>query len=370
LSGSGYYQGISQYTKNVLLSLLKNREHDYLLFPGFKLRRYNNNETFNFSNENNARFVWSPIPMRIIEKLWKFDWPPIESLVGKADIFFAPNFFLPSVNQAKTVATVHDLSFIYNPKWFPKNEAKIREINLIKTLKNADAIIAVSNFTADELKNYFPEISNKVFIVYEAPSSEFKIRNYIETSSVKKRYNLENDIILYVGALEPRKNLIALIDGFLKLRKAQKTKSQLVIAGLPGYNSKEIMFAAKDGIMRNWIRFPGYIPQEDLPALYSAAKLFCYFSIYEGFGLPPLEALSCGTKVLTSNLPVFKEILGENAYYVNPKSVSDISEKIEFCEKNDINELSKRIEWASKYSWDKTSEKHLEIFKKIYENSN
>jgi alpha-1,3-rhamnosyl/mannosyltransferase len=370
LSGSGYYEGISQYTKNVLISLTKNKEHNFLLFPGFNSIRNNNIKTLGFSNDDNIRLVWSPIPMGIIEKLWKFNWPPVEALVGHADIFFAPNFFLPPVKQAKTVATIHDLSFVYNPKWFPKNEAKIRQLNLIKTLKNADAIIAVSNFTAGEIKNSFPEISNKIFTIYEAPSPVFKFRNSSETSSVKKRFNLENDIILYVGALEPRKNLIALINGFLKLRSAEKTKSQLVIAGLPGYKSQEIMFAAREGIVRNWIRFPGYIPQEDMPALYSAAKLFCYLSSYEGFGLPPLEALACGTPVMVSRIPVFMEILGSHALYVDPLNITEISDGIAQCEKKPISSIEERVSRASQFSWQKASSQTLALFERIHENCN
>lgn len=306
--------------------------------------------------------------MKILERLWETGWPPLEWITGAVDVLFEPNFFPPPVRRSKLVATVHDLSFVRNPDWFPKNQAAHRTAKLMKTVQLADAIIAVSNFTADEIRSLSPQAAGKVHVVHEAPGPEFRPQPFDKISAVKKRLNIEDDFILYVGAIEQRKNLIALIQAFLGLREAGATNSQLVLAGIDGYGSGEVKKAALKGIQREWIRFIGYLEQEDMPALYSSARLFCYLSLYEGFGLPPLEALACGTAAVVSRIPALQEILGPHAAYVDPGNLSEISDGIARCEKEPLSSIEERVAWASHYSWQKASKQTLSLLSTVYEN--
>ena len=306
--------------------------------------------------------------MKILEPLWGTGWPPLEWITGEVDVVFEPNFFPPPIRRSKLVVTVHDLSFVRNPDWFPKNQAAHRTAKLMKTIQRADAIIAVSDFTADEIRSFCPQAAGKVHVVHEAPGPEFKPQPFDKISAVKKRLNIEDDFILYVGAIELRKNLIALIQAFLGLRKAGATNSKLVLAGLDGYGSEEVKKAALKGIQRGWIRFVGYLDQEDMPALYSSARLFCYLSLYEGFGLPPLEALACGTAAVVSRIPVFQEILGPHASYVDPGNLSEISDGIARCETEPLSSLEERVAWASRYSWQKASKQTLSLLSTVHEN--
>lgn len=370
LAGSSNLNGVSQYTRHLVTDLILSKEHTFLLFPGYN--RHKNQYIYEYLSyfQENIRWKWSPIPMLILEKLWKTGWPPLELITGKADVVFEPNFFAPPVKNARVILTVHDLSFVRHPEWFPKNEAALRTNMLMENLSRADAIISVSRFTADEIRNFWPQAEDKVHVIYEAPGPEFQPLAAEKIKALKSRLNLDDHFILYLGAIEFRKNLTSLIRGFLRLRKSGGTKSQLVLAGLKGYGYEEVMKAAYEGIRHDWIRFAGFVKQDELSALYAAADLFCYLSHYEGFGLPPLEALACGTPVMVSRIPVLMEIMGSHALYVDPLNISEISDGIAQCEKKQISPIEERIAWASQFNWQKASEQTLALFKRIYENRN
>jgi len=303
--------------------------------------------------------------MRLLEQLWRTGWPPLEWITGPVDIFFEPNFFLPPLGRAKAVVTVHDLSFQRYPKWFPNGVAKRRVRQLRKTLDRADAVIAVTNFTANEIRRFWPQYEDKVQVIHEAPGPEFQSQSPQKIQEIVNRLGLHDPFILYVGALEHRKNVTSLVRAFLQLKEAGGTECQLVLAGTLGHGSKEIMSLASDGLRRRWIRFLGFIKQEDLPALYCASRLFCCLSWYEGFGLPPLEALACGTPVIVSRIPVFQEILGPHARYVNPSDIVNISRVIAECEESAPSSAKDRSLWASKFSWHKATQQTYELFQRV-----
>lgn len=369
LSGSPNLNGISQYTKHLLTHLFLSKEHSFFLFPGFSRPKNHNIYEYFLNFPENVRWKWSPVPIRIVEKLWKTGWPPLELITGKMDVLFEPNFFAPPIRNAKIVTTVHDLSFVWHPEWFPGNEAARRTKMLIENLSRADALIAVSRFTADEIGNFWPQAQDKVHVICEAPGPEFQPPTAEKIRAViKSRLNLNDHFILYLGALELRKNLTSLVRGYLRLRKGGGTKSKLVLAGLKGHGYEEVIKVAYEGIRHGWIQFAGYVNQDEVSALYGAADLFCYLSHYEGFGLPPLEALACGTPVLASRIPVLMETLGPHALYVDPLNIPEISDGIAQCEKKPVSSIEERIAWASRFTWQKASEKTLDLFERIHEN--
>lgn len=366
LAGSKELKGVSQYTKHLVSELIKQTsEISFLLFPGFNQPR--NRIIFEYfpTLPEHSHWIWSSIPMQIVERLWHFGWPPIEYITGPIDLFFEPNFFLPPINNAKSVVTIHDLSFQRHPEWFPKRVASQRIQQLENTLITADHIIAVSHFTASEIRELWPQHREKTSVIHKAAGVEFQPVESEKIVDLARRYHFEDPFFLYTGTIESRKNIEKLISSYLYLRQSGKTKCQLILAGSLGYGSKEILQAAAPGLEKDWIRLIGFLKQEDLPSLYSAAKALCYLSRYEGFGLPPLEALACGTPVLVSDIPVFHEILGPQAHYVSPSNEHEIADGLIDVEKIDKSTANECIAWASRYTWERAASDTLSVFRKI-----
>jgi alpha-1,3-rhamnosyl/mannosyltransferase len=367
LAGSRELKGVSQYTRHLTSGLLKRAGADvsFLLFPGFNHAR--NRTVCGFFPDllASARCIWSTVPMQIMERLWHFGWPPIEFITGRIDVFFEPNFFLPPLGKARSAVTVHDLSFYRHPEWFPEGVASGRVKKMGKTLRAADHVIAVSHFTADEIKDVWPQHSGKISVIHEAAGPEFQPAGPDRLAELTGKYNLQDPFFLYTGTIEARKNVEKLISAFMYLRRSGGTKCQLILAGSPGYGAETILAAAAQGIEKGWIRVMGFLNQDDLPSMYSSAEGFCYLSRYEGFGLPPLEALACGTPVLVSDIPVFREILGPRGYFANPANENEISEGLVRLEKTDRFTADECIAWASQYSWERAASETFSVFRMI-----
>lgn len=366
LAGSSELKGISQYTRNLLSELLKERSVSFRLFPGFNHR--GNRIVFDFFPKlpDSSSWKWSPVPMQLVEKLWNINWPPIEWFTGPIDILLEPDFFVPPHRRSsKVVTTIHDLSFQRHPEWFPKGVATERTRRLEESLRCAQRIIAVSEFTARELEHLWPRYFEKVRVIYEAAGDEFHPVEEKRILELTERLGLGEPFFLYTGTIEARKNIESLISAYTGLRRSGGTKCRLVLAGSPGYGSQAIIRAASMGIEKGWIKFIGYVKQEDLPTLYSAARALCYLSWYEGFGLPPLEALACGTPVLVSRIPVFEEILGPAACYADPGNEEEIARGLGTVEEAGGISQETRMKLASRYSWKRAASQTLALMRRI-----
>jgi glycosyltransferase involved in cell wall biosynthesis len=186
--------------------------------------------------------------------------------------------------------------------------------------------------------------------------------------SIKKKYNINGDYILYLGTLEPRKNLERLIEAYAAVKESEKAAPLLVIAGGKGWLYESIFETVKRFGIENSVIFTGYVPDADKPALLSGAKVFCFPSLYEGFGMPPLEAMACGTPVLTSNVASLPEVCGDAAYYVNPLLVSEIEQGIKqlcFNEELRNNLIQKGEERVKLFSWDKIAEQLHNLYQEL-----
>ena len=144
--------------------------------------------------------------------------------------------------------------------------------------------------------------------------------------------------------------------------RSGRTECLLVLAGSLGHGADKLLDMAREAIEKGWVRLPGYVDQDDLPGLYSAARAFCCLSLYEGFGLPPLEALACGTPVLASRIPVFEEVLGSAAHFVDPHDEVEIASGLEATDKSDPSRVQERIERASRYSWKRAATEMISVF--------
>lgn len=261
----------------------------------------------------------------------------------------------------KNVITIHDIT----PVLFPETQNSMHVFHhkyLVPLILNkADVVITDSNNSKQDIIRYYGIADDKVRVIHLGVDETYK------PVSEKGKFveSIEGPYILNVGTLEPRKNLITLIESF-KLAKAAGIPHKLVIAGIKGWGDiiieKEIKGIESDVI------FAGYLPQEDLPGLYSFADIFIYPSIYEGFGLPPLEAMACGTPVITSNVSSLPEVVGDAAITIEPKDEKNLSEMIlKVLDDSELRESLKRkgLERARLFSWEKTAKETLKVYESV-----
>ena len=247
---------------------------------------------------------------------------------SRLDVFFSPNLNFTSISQnVKHVLTIHDLSFEIVPDCFSAKQRLWHKIvNPKKQCERADIILTPSENTRKDVVELYGIDEKKVRVLKPGLSANFlKLETGNWKLGIKEKYDLPEKYILFLGAIEPRKNVIGIIEAFRKSKLITDHWS-LIIAGPTGWKSGEILRAI-DGTDK--IRYIGYIPAGDKPALYALADVFVYPSLYEGFGFPVLEAMASGTPVITSNRSSLPEVAGDAAYLVNPYNVSEIARAME-----------------------------------------
>jgi glycosyltransferase involved in cell wall biosynthesis len=355
------FSGVESYTVNVLEQLLtRDRENTYTLFyNGFKRKR------FEYLHFINAKYKQTGYPNRLLNLSIKLTGRPyLESLIGPCDILFLPNWNLCSVRpETKVILTVHDLSPIIMPEMYNiKARMWHSFINIKKLVHRADAIIAVSQHTKDALTEILKVPESRVSVAKLGVDQE-SFSPYLDVDqlrAVRNNYGLPGDFMLFIGTIEPRKNLYNLIEAFDRL----EDPSHLVIAGKWGWKYREILNRIEKSPKRRMIKIIGYIPEADKPYIMKLARAFVWPSLYEGFGLPVLEAMSVGTPVLTSQVTSLPEVVGESALLVNPYNADDIAKGMEMVLRNES--LRERyavrgIERSREFTWDKTAAKLADI---------
>ena len=291
---------------------------------------------------------------------------PLRLKKNKYHLVFNPSavstFFKFSIPN---IVTAFDLTPILFPETHTSKTYFVYKFFLPRTLKNADKIIAISQNTKDDLIKHFNIPEEKIRVIYLAANKSYKLLPNEEINKIKIKYNLNYSFILYVGTLEPRKNIVRLIEAFYKARNENSINHKLVFTGRKGWKYENIFNKIKELNLEKDIIFTGYVSDEDLPALYNTADLFVYPSIYEGFGLPPLEAMACGTPVITSNVSSLPEVVGNAGIMVNPYNVNELADKITEVLTNEElkKELSQKgLERAKLFSWEKCAKETMEVF--------
>lgn len=255
---------------------------------------------------------------------------PVETFTGCIDIFHSPDFVLPPVWRAHTVLTIHDLSFLTTPETFePGLQAYLTQA-VPRAVARAGHILADSKSTRDDLVAYLGVAPDRITVAYPGVDPDFRPLDDRSIKAVCDRYRLTRPFILSVSTLQPRKNYPALIEAYARLKSmgGQATELSLVVVGSKGWLYQEIFETVERLGVSDQVRFLGFVRDEDLPALYNAAEVFALPSLYEGFGLPVLEALACGTPVVTSNVSSLPEVAGDAALLVSPHDVEALSQAL------------------------------------------
>ncbi len=276
-------------------------------------------------------------------------------------------FFLN--RNIKKILTIHDLIPLLFPKTYSRDTSFLWNSSL-KLIKNRiDHVIAVSQKTKDDCIKYFDIPDEKVTIIPNAVNARYKpIKNIEEVkNNLKMSYKLTDPFILFTGRIEARKNVPVLIKALYKLKK-MGLKHKLVVVGGRGWKYEETIGEIERLNLQESVIFPGYVPDEDLVKLYNAADLFVYPSLYEGFGLPPLEAMACGTPVITSNTSSLPEVVGNAGIMVNPKDVNGLAESMHRVLTDNVlkEDLSKKsLERSKKFSWEKSANETWKVYESI-----
>jgi len=384
------YGGVKEYTLNLLHALFSlDQKNEYHIFynsfgqidaPDFK----------KYPNVTIHQFHWPNKLLNLSMRL--FNYPKLDKLIFQnyhlppttyhLDLFFLPNLnFIALSLKCKLIATVHDLSFHYFPEFYSlKQQLRHKAIDYKRLLSQPTKIITVSEHTKNDLIETFDIATEKIEVVYPClsnpPQSPFlkgggrgslPFPPEADQPLEDKKGEPERDFILYLGTLEPRKNIESIIEAYKILKKKNSNLPKLIIAGPKGWRYKSI-FKIIDSSIKNDVVFSSQVSEEEKIALYQSAKLFIFPSFYEGFGLPPLEAASFGVPIIASTVSSLPEVLGDAAFYVNPWNVAELAEAMDFLLHNE--EMRAKLsqagkQQAAKFQNQESAAKLLRIFEEV-----
>lgn len=366
--------GVATYTHALVEALLKvDQDNHYLLFGSSFRRRELIKDFVENLRAGNARPKISFLPPKFLEFLWNgVHLFPIENFTGSLDVFHSSDWLEPPTRTAKKVTTIHDFAVYKYPETFVSRgghdiiQNQKRRLHFVKNY--SDMIIAVSEATKKDALEILNIPEEKIKVIYEAGDPIYSKRSLEEIEETKTKYKIKDDYLLCVGTREPRKNLDRVMMAFVEITTANPDLT-LVIAGKYGWGQDlGTKYNPPTGGQNTKFKILGFVEKEDLARLYSGAKAFLYPSLYEGFGLPILEAMNCDCPVITSNLGAMKEIAGGAAILVEPRAVEEIASAIsKVCRSSQTREdlVAKGRKRVSQFSWEKAALHTLEAYRQV-----
>lgn len=295
---------------------------------------------------------------------------PKQLVAQGVNIFHDPGYFLPMLGKRlNKVVTFHDMvPFVHKETNSKKYFSYMRTVITISA-RIADRIIADSEITKQDILRILKLPESKVKVIYLAARKIFQpLPDPTRLAAVRARLNLTRPYILNVGTIEPRKNIQRLLEAYHSLRKLKKIPHQLVIVGPKGWLYKPVLQKISTLDLDEHVIMTGYVEDQDLVALYNGADLFIFPSLYEGFGLPPLEAIACGAPVASSNTSCLPEILGDAAVYFDPYNVDNIADSIMSVLDNPTLACKLRSagpQRAARFSWEQTARQTLDVYREL-----
>jgi glycosyltransferase involved in cell wall biosynthesis len=356
----GQRAGVGNYTAHLLAALLDiSSDYEYLLYsnrPLGKLEPALSRATQVMGYLPFSRWLWMQLLLpRIIRE-------------SRPDLCHFTNALAPLQQPTPFALTIHDASLFLYRQYHPRSRLLAIRLLLPILAQRADAIITVSEYARNDLIQSLQLPQEKVHVVYEAPAANFQpITDKQRLAALRGKYNLPDKYILAVGALEPRKNLTRLVRALSKLHQRGSTAT-LVMAGPMGWMMEGFEKQIEQLGLKNYVQYLGYVPAEELPGLYTMATVFAFPSLYEGFGLPPLEAMACGTPVLTSRYSAMAEVCADAAHLVNPRDEDELADALWqlLCDGPWRHELSERgLERARQFSWQSAAEQTMAVYRRV-----
>lgn len=357
----GQRSGVGYYTGNLLSALMEVQpDWEYLLYSNRPLNGLEPSlpATQNGHHRYFPRSRW----------LWMQTILPGIIRQSRPHLCHFTNALAPLWQPAPYVLTIHDASLFVYGEYHPWARHLTMRLTLPLIARRAAAVITVSQHSRDDLVRVLNLDPAKIHVVYEAAGESFRpVEDFAALARVRRKYSLPPDFLLYVGTLEPRKNLLRLLRAVKQIRD-EGLPHHLVLAGGVGWMMESFDQEVHALGLQDAVHYLGYIPSEDLPALFSLATVFTFPSLYEGFGLPPLEAMACGTPVLTSNRSSLAEICGDAAYLVDPLSTEDIAAGLSALLRDETlrRELRcKGLQRAASFSWQRAACDTVDVYRQV-----
>lgn len=349
--------GVSRYTYNLVEALLNlDSPHQFLLWAGALRQRPYFRRLARTLPWSRASWRILPVPPKLVGLALNTLNLPFEWLAGETDLIHTSDWSEPSARAPK-VTTVHDLVFKKYPATLDPLIRATQERRFSRIAANQTQIIADSESTKADLLEYYHLDPDRISVVYPGVSPRYCPESHTEIGRVKTKYKLPDQYLLSLGAQEPRKNLARLIEAIEGLNLP------LIIAGKYGWgvpNTPGVKGAHTPGVFEL-----GFVPESDLPGLYSGATVFAYPSLYEGFGFPVLEAMACGTPVVTSNTSSLPEVVGQAGVLVDPLDTASITAGIKQALSSRDKLATLGLVQAKQFTWDKTAKQVMEVYEKI-----
>lgn len=357
--------GIGTYTHELILSLNNvDKINDYLIFlpNGSSLMNLNDNFQVNSIKSNLKDNFWDEVHVpNILDN-------------EKMDLYHVPQNgvgLFQNIN-CKKVITLHDIIPLKMPQTVSDKYLKIFNNELPKIIESSQGIITVSEFSKRDISKEFNYPEEKIYVTHLAAEYIYRpLNKSICKEYIKNKYNICHDFILYVGGFSPRKNILGLIEAFSLINPLKRKNTKLVITGTKGLSYEVYKKRTLDLKISDDVLFTGFIPLEDLPLFYNGSKVLVYPSFYEGFGLPPLEAMACGTPVISSNLTSLPEVCLDSALLIDPYNTDELSLSIEkVINDNDLiaKMIKSGLQRSLSFSWNLTAQNTIKAYENIMKN--
>lgn len=369
----GERAGGGQYAYQLGAALTRiDQRHRYRLYPVFYYIVHPDYPRAEFPTSARMRMAFRHLPPPMVLWLWRSEgWARVkEWLLGPVDLVHSTTFCVPPLSPPKRlVVTIYDLSFMVHPEFHVEVNVQHCLAGTRAALERADAILAISEHTRRDLVDRLGARPERIIVTPLAHNPTYKpVTDALRLASVQRRYDLPERFVLFVGTLEPRKNLMRLVQAYATLPPSLRRHVSLVIAGGPGWLSESLRREVGERGLADRVRFIGYVRDEDMASLYSLATVFAYPSLYEGFGLPVLEAMACGVPVLTSNVSSLPEVAGGAAVLVAPTDVEAIADGL--TQLLDDGALAAKLvarglEWSTNFSWDRCARETLAVYESV-----
>ena len=344
----------------------------YVLYPVFYHIVHPDYARAELPHAPNVSVAFRRLPAPLVRALWAAETPGWlkEIALGAVDVVHSTTFCVPRLRgRTRLVVTIYDLSFVTHPEFHLEANVRHCLAGTRAAIERADAIIAISEHTRRDLVERLGAPAERIVVTPLAADPALRpVSDRARRDEVRRRYRLPERFALYLGALEPRKNLLRLLEAYAALDERQRREVRLVVAGASGWLNDSVHAQVEKLGLGPAVCFAGYVAGDDMAALYSLADVFVYPSLYEGFGLPVLEAMACGTPVVTSNVASLPEVTGDAAILVAPEEVDGIRDALSrvLDDATLRADLSRRgLARAAQFSWDRCARQTLDVYRSV-----
>jgi glycosyltransferase involved in cell wall biosynthesis len=351
--------GIGQYITGLVKGLSEcDEDNDFVLLQNRK-----DNSVLAHKPNFSRKSLWTPSHHRLEQLVLPFEISPL-----RLDILHSPDFIPPFRRDYKSVITVHDLAFLLYPHFLTEESARYYG-QIDRAVRRADHIVADSLSTKRDIVNFLGVPEAKITVIYAAADAIYRqVEDEQLLKKTRAKYDLEQPYALFVSTIEPRKNLPTLLRAFRQLLDHYKLEVKLAVAGQKGWFCGEVFAVAEELHLDNSVVFLDHVPIEDLVLLYNAARMHVHPSFYEGFGLPPLEAMACGTPTIVANVSSLPEVVGDAGMLISPEHTEGWTVAMWRLLTDDSlhQELSEKgLKRAKLFSWEKAAVEVLDLYRRL-----